>query len=67
MEGDPLDEPRENFLNSMIPVLASSGRSTIASSLYARRSGDVPQAVYRSIWAVLAEWRSLTIPSRLSV
>src|SRR5271166_5644815 len=27
---------------------------------------DAAQAVYRSIWAALAEWRLLTLPSRLS-
>ena len=49
----------------MILALTSLG-VRIACSLFARHSADAAQVVYRPIWAALAEWRLLTLPSRPS-
>jgi hypothetical protein len=48
-------------------VFASSNALTrIACSLFALHSADAAKVVYGPIWAALAEWRLMTMPSRLS-
>ena len=66
MESDPLDEPCENLLE-----FDDSGVGFIFALYNRLFSFRAPlrrcrAGVYPSIWAALAEWRFLTLPSRLS-